>query len=124
MKKYIVFVIALLASLTVSAQSITVKSFRALPTDMTVLSKEGKRIDQNNLGWMNYKGYDVNQDYSEAMKWYRKAADQGNAIAQNNLGYMYDEGLGVTKDYAEAVKWYRKAADQGDEDAKNKLKEL
>ena len=30
------------------------------------------------------------QDYSEAVKWYRLAADQGNATAQYNLGVMYD----------------------------------
>jgi TPR repeat protein len=56
-------------------------------------------------------------DYAEAVKWWRKAAEQGNAQAQHNLGLMYDEGEGVTQDYAEAVKWYRKAAEQGDVEA-------
>ena len=50
---------------------------------------------------------------AEAVKWYRKAADQGNAPAQYNLGNMYRTGQGVAKDEVEAVKWYRKAADQG-----------
>jgi len=50
---------------------------------------------------------------AEAVKWYRKAAEQGNAKAQVNLGVMYYEGKGVTQDYQEAVKWYRKAAEQG-----------
>ena len=54
-----------------------------------------------------------NKDYAEAVKWYRKAAEQGNAEAQYMLGDCYRWGTGVTKDYAEAVKWYRKAADQG-----------
>src|SRR6476659_8879429 len=31
-------------------------------------------------------------DYAEAVKWYRKAADQGCAEAQLNLAMMYDEG--------------------------------
>ena len=56
--------------------------------------------------------YDA-KNYTEAVKWYRKAADQGYADAQCNLGYMYNQGLGVTKSSAEAVKWYRKAAEQG-----------
>jgi TPR repeat protein len=56
----------------------------------------------------------VEQDFKEAVKWYRKAADQGDAYAQNNLGNMYDEGQGVEQDFKEAVKWYQKAADQGD----------
>ena len=36
------------------------------------------------------KGQGVPQDYAEAVKWYRLAADQGNASAQNNLGFMYE----------------------------------
>ncbi len=53
------------------------------------------------------------QDYAEAVKWSRKAAEQGNARAQFVLGTMYNNGQGVTQDYAEAVKWYRKAAEKG-----------
>ena len=30
-------------------------------------------------------GYGVEQDYEEAVKWWRLAAEQGNAEAQNNL---------------------------------------
>ena len=45
------------------------------------------------------------QDYAEAARWYRKAAEQGNAIAQTNLGTMYFQGQGVPQDYAEAVRW-------------------
>ena len=59
-------------------------------------------------------GEGVPQDYAEAVKWYRLAAEQGDANAQYNLGLMYDNGQGVPQDYAEAVKWYRLAAEQGD----------
>jgi TPR repeat protein len=52
-------------------------------------------------------------DYTEAVKWYRQAAEQGVAVAQNNLGVMYQRSYGVQQDYAEAVKWYRQAAEQG-----------
>jgi hypothetical protein len=55
----------------------------------------------------------VPQDYAEAARWYRKAADQGNAHGQNYLGELYINGLGVPQDYAEAARWFRKAADQG-----------
>jgi TPR repeat protein len=37
----------------------------------------------------------VKQDAAEAVKWYRKAAEQGYARAQFNLGLMYAEGKGV-----------------------------
>ena len=58
-------------------------------------------------------GRGVTKDEDEAVKWFRKAADQGDAAAQCNLGNMYAEGRGVTKDEAEAVKWFRKAAERG-----------
>ena len=60
------------------------------------------------------KGQGVRQDYAEAAKWNRKAAEQGHANAQFNLGFMYATGNGVLQDYAEAMRWFRKAADQGD----------
>jgi len=58
-------------------------------------------------------GRGVAEDYKEAARWYRKAANQGLANAQTNLGLMYANGAGVSKDYKEAAKWYQKAADQG-----------
>jgi TPR repeat protein len=55
----------------------------------------------------------VSQNYAEAAKWHRLAANQGLADAQFTLGFMYAHGQGVSQDYAEAVKWYQLAADQG-----------
>ena len=70
---------------------------------------------------MYQSGQGVTQDHAEAVRWYRKAADQGYAVAQNNLGVMYGSGLGVRQDHAEAARWYRKAADQGYVNAQNNL---
>src|SRR5437762_12993844 len=53
------------------------------------------------------------QDFVEALKWYRLAAEQGNACAQNDVGSMYLNGFGITKDATEAARWYRKPAEQG-----------
>ena len=50
---------------------------------------------RNNLGLMYGNGKGVPQDHKEAVKWYRKAADQGNAYGQNNLGTMFQNGQGV-----------------------------
>ena len=61
---------------------------------------------------MYQKGLGVEQDYSEALFWYKKAAGKENAAAQNQLGRMYETGLGVEQDYTKAVYWYRKAAGQ------------
>ena len=61
------------------------------------------------------------EDDTEAVKWYRLAAEQGYAMAQNNLGFMYANGDGVPQDYVEAAKWFRKAAEQGNASAQNNL---
>ncbi len=53
------------------------------------------------------------QSDSEAVKWYRLAADQGHPFAQLRLGICYENGCGVPQSDSEAVKWYRLAADQG-----------
>ena len=55
----------------------------------------------------------IEKDLEEAVKWYRKAAEQGYARAQYNLGHCYEYGKGVEKNEIETVKWYRKAAEQG-----------
>ena len=73
---------------------------------------------------MFQNGYGVRQDYAEAMKWYRKSAEQGNVAGQNNIGWMFQNGYGVRQDYAEAMKWYRKSAEQGNESAKANLESL
>ena len=62
------------------------------------------------------------QDDAEAVKWYRRAAEQGVAYAQKRLGLMYEHGQGgLAQDDAEAVKWYRRAAEQGDAVAQTTL---
>ena len=57
----------------------------------------------------------------DAVKWFRKAAEQGDVEAQFGLGVCYSGGDGVAKDTVEAVKWYRKAAEQGFAAAQCKL---
>jgi TPR repeat protein len=47
----------------------------------------------------------VAKDEAEAVKWFRKAAEQNVADAQFSLGVCYANGQGVTKDDAESVKW-------------------
>lgn len=59
------------------------------------------------------------QDYAEALRWYRMAADRGNAQAQVGVGNLYAQGQGVPQDYSEALRWFRMAADQGNSEAQN-----
>jgi uncharacterized protein len=100
------------------------------------LAEQGLPEAQVNLGLMYNKGQGVPQNDSEALKWYRKAAEQGNAKAlmwcrkeaeqgnaeaQFNLGLMYEKRRGVPQDFPEAGKWYRKAAEQGFAEAQTNL---
>jgi hypothetical protein len=62
---------------------------------------------------MYAEGLGVPQDFQEAAKWYRLAAEQGFVDAQF-LGRIYAEGRGVPQDFQEAAKWYCLAAEQGD----------
>ena len=80
--------------------------FAAALSEWRPLAEQGDATAQ--LGLMYDKGEGVPQDDDEAVKWYRKAADQGDASAQNNLGLMYEFGRGVRRNYTEAVRWYRK----------------
>ena len=72
---------------------------------------------------LNAKGeeYYFAGDYTKAVEYYQKAAEQGHADAQCYLGVCYANGSGVTKNYAEAVKWYLKSAEQGNAKAQNNL---
>jgi TPR repeat protein len=65
------------------------------------------------LGVAFRDGEGVEKDEKEAVRWFRKAAEQGYAMAQVELGKVYYYGQGVKKDNTEAIKWYRKAAEQG-----------
>jgi TPR repeat protein len=51
----------------------------------------------------------VKQDFVEAARWYRKAANQGNADALNNLGIAFFQGQGVKRDFGVAARWWHKA---------------
>ncbi|MBC8001374.1 MAG: sel1 repeat family protein, partial [Opitutaceae bacterium] len=62
-------------------------------------AENGEAKAQSNLGVCYAKGEGVEKDYREAVKWFRKAADQNFALAQFNLATCYETGQGVGKDY-------------------------
>jgi TPR repeat protein len=77
----------------------------------------GDAVAQDVLGSMYQDGSGVAKDASQAIFWYRKAAQQGYATAQKNLGSMYLYGDDVQKDVVQAASWLRKAADQDESTA-------
>src|SRR5436189_79965 len=76
------------------------------------------------LGYCYAHGQGVAKDEVEAVKWYRKAAEQNFAYAQTNLGRCYALGQGAAKNYVESYKWTLLAAGQGDKDARQIMTEL
>ena len=69
---------------------------------------EGKRSEGGKwfqLGNKYYNGDGVERDYREAVKWYRKAAEEDeDSDAQYMLGYCYRKGIGLSSDYGESEK--------------------
>ncbi len=64
-----------------------------------------------------HDGEGVEEDYAQAIYWFRKAAESGCAESSCQLGSMYLNGRGLKKeDVGEAVKWYDKALALGIED--------
>jgi TPR repeat protein len=91
------------------------------------LAEAGNVDAQIYLGQMHDRGASgVRGDVAEAIRWYRKAAEQGDAGAQYWLGWFYQshrfDGNGrPVNDYAESVRWLKAAAEQGHPDAQLEL---
>jgi TPR repeat protein len=59
------------------------------------------------------RAYAANQQWSEAIGAYRKAADKGSTSAMVELGVMYGTGSGLPKDLDQARKLFERAAEAG-----------
>ena len=100
------------ARLNLSDQSsLSIQENAVLPKPDQPRLTEKYKENMNELYISGYN-FDIQKNYKEAVKLYRKAAEQGHAQAQTNLCIMYSEGQGVKQDYKEAAKWCRKAAEQ------------
>lgn len=77
------------------------------------VAKKGDARAQYDLGQLYEQGKGVNQNFQQAMRWYRLSAMQGHSRAQYNLGQMYEEGLVVNLDFVKAYMWYTLAAAKG-----------
>jgi len=109
-------VLCLFTSLAISANELSEEAYKFAETQL-LAEWVGLPDQQHALATAYYTGNGVKQDYLEAAKWFRLAADQGLAKSQHMLGVMYDQGDGMPQDYLTAVTWFRKAADQGYEPA-------
>ncbi len=81
------------------------------------LAKQGDTNAQFDVGDLYSRGIEVEQDYSQAVYWWEKAALQEHAGAQTMLGFLYYSGDGVPKDIEKAKYWLRKAIENGESTA-------
>jgi Sel1 repeat len=93
---------------------------------LTASAERGDIAAQLKLGMHYYTGMGKHHppDYEEALKWFRRAADQGSAEAQDRIGLMYYSGKGVPQDYTEAARWFLLAANGGNEHAQLQLTDM
>ena len=94
-------------------------------------AEAGDAESQVELGRRYLNGEGVAKREMEAVRWFRKAAEQNYAMAQYNLGVCYEQGVAKNEreelfpvfggEPVEAVKWYRKAAEQNYAPAQNNL---
>ena len=66
-------------------------------------------------------GQGLEQDNTQAARWYTQAAQAHHAKAQRSLGAMYEGGYGVKQNFQQAYAWYKRAAAQGLPDAQLRL---
>ena len=63
------------------------------------------------------------QDYGEALLWFKRAAERGVAPACSNAGNMYLLGVGVHKNLVKAAEFFKMGADENNEDCRQQYKE-
>ncbi|MBO8439336.1 MAG: SEL1-like repeat protein [bacterium] len=108
MKRVMVFFVLLL-----SCQVMMYGQVTSYDIELRAKALDGDVTAQLNVGNCYYNGWGISQDYYQAVRWWRMAAEQGSVDAQLNVGNCYYNGMGVSQDYGQAVKWWRMAAGQG-----------
>ena len=87
------------------------------PAELVERGRAGRLDAQMELA----RGYEFGASWQrnarEALRWYRRAAEQGNHDAEAALGRLYYLGSGAPRDASLALIWYDKAAKAGQPDA-------
>lgn len=78
-------------------------------------------VDEAKLNFERGEEFYKEGNYTEAMKWFLKSAEQGNADSQKKLGLMYANGYGVLQDPVMAEMWFLKSVEGGDADKQYSL---
>lgn len=90
---------------------------------MMKAAQAGDAWAQTQVGLFFEQGTGVQQDYSQAARWYRQAAENPVCApeAMKNLGQLYEYGAGVSEDWTTAAQWYQRGAALGNASSETAL---
>ncbi|KAI3678658.1 hypothetical protein L6452_37959 [Arctium lappa] len=72
---------------------------------------------QYQLALCLHRGGGMNQNLSDAARWYLRAAEGGYVHAMYNVSLCYSLGMGVSQNHRQSRKWMKHAADHGHRNA-------
>jgi uncharacterized protein len=113
-----------LADSAACTRAMTNEAYAAAFKECLPPAKEGDASAQDDLGVLYSEGQGVPQDYQEAARWFRLAADQGNTLAQASLGALYSLGRGVPQDDIQAHMWLNLASASGHDADAAKVRDI
>ena len=88
-------------------------NFKKAMSELLPLAREGNPEAAYGVADLYRSGRGVKQDFTQAARWYRVAAEQSHIVAQYNLAILYTVGRGVPVDLAEARHWFHSASERG-----------
>lgn len=89
--------------------------------------KSGALLGDKNAAWRFGLICKDEMEYSDAYKFFLKAAENGQGMAMYELAKLFEDGLGVNFSREKAIEWYTKCVDSGyvaHSDARKALKRL
>ncbi|MDR1075523.1 MAG: hypothetical protein LBL59_04260 [Xanthomonadaceae bacterium] len=91
------------------------------PDSIAAVAHRDNAYAQLCMAHRHHYGVLAEQDYAQALHWYRRAALAGEPAAQYGLGSAFRYGYGTPPDAAEAAAWFLKAAERGEWNAQYEL---
>jgi TPR repeat protein len=103
-------------------KSFLARLFKPSPRQETMQSRaESGNAEAQFFVGLRYASNKEVADFTRAIEWYLKAAEQNHILAQFNLGVMYSNGQGVLPNERQAEIWFDRAARQQDPGAQHYL---
>lgn len=81
---------------------------------ITSLAKSGRAEAQYTLAKLYLMGRGVEHDYTNAMQWLQRAAEQQHVDSQNQLGMLYANGRGTDRNCKQAKHWFNQIPSSSD----------